>query len=92
MMKAQIIALSAFVTLAAGVGYAEEASHDTRQSNTGSTVSSTSEPSRERPDPFVLPRAADNSIPVRAGRILSAKELQRAGLNKDDVLPHVSVF
>jgi hypothetical protein len=77
----------------AGAGYAEEASHGTRGSNAGSGggASASVDNTPERPDWSGSVARAVNTVPVPAGRIMSPKELSRAGLKPDDVV-HVSVF
>ena len=93
-MNKKFVAILTAVSLMAGAGYAEEASHGTRGSNAGSGggASASVDNTPERPDRSDSVAPATNTIPVPAGRIMSSKELGRAGLSPDDVVMHVSVF
>lgn len=92
-MNKKFVAILTAVSLMAGAGYAEEASHGTRGSNAGSGggASASVDNTPERPDWSGSVARAVNTVPVPAGRIMSPKELSRAGLKPDDVV-HVSVF
>lgn len=93
-MNKKFVAILTAVSLMAGAGYAEEVSHGTRDSasNTGVSSGVSTESNRGRPDPFAMPPRPANTIPVPAGRIMSGKELSRAGLKPDDAVMHISVF
>lgn len=93
-MNKKFVAILTAVSLMAGAGYAEEASHGTRGSNAGSGggASASVDNMPERPDWSGSFARAVNTVPVPAGRIMSPKELNRAGLSPDDVVMHVSVF
>ena len=93
-MNKKFVAILTAVSLMAGAGYAEEASHGTRGSNAGSGggISVSVDNTPERPEPSSRLARPTNTIPVPAGRIMSNKELRRAGLKPDDVVMHVSVF
>lgn len=92
-MKNIFVAALAVASFTASFANAEEASHGTRGSQSGhggdhSSVNSTA----EKPDPISGVASPTSTIPVPAGRIMSTKELNRAGLKPDDVIMHVSVF
>jgi len=93
-MNKKLMAILTAVSLMAGAGYAEEASHGTRGSNAdsggGASVSVDNTP--ERPEPSSGSARPTSTIPVPAGRIMSGKELSRAGLKPDDTVMHISVF
>ena len=93
-MRNLFMSVLAVASITAGFGYAEEANHSTRGSNTnsGGGASASVDNTPERPDWSDSVARATNTIPVPAGRIMSSKELGRAGLSPDDVVRHVSVF
>lgn len=93
-MKNLFLSVLTVVGITAGFGYAEEANHSTRGSNssTGGGASVSVDNTPERPDWSDSAARAVTTIPVPAGRIMSSKELGRAGLSPDDVVMHVSVF
>ena len=93
-MRNLFMSVLAAASITAGFGYVEEANHSTRGSNTnsGGGASASVDNTPERPDRSDSVAPATNTIPVPAGRIMSSRELGRAGLSPDDVVMHVSVF
>jgi hypothetical protein len=93
-MRTLFMSVLAAASITASVGYAEEGSHSTRGSNpnAGGGISVSVDNTPERPEPSSRLARPTNTIPVPAGRIMSNKELRRAGLKPDDVVMHVSVF
>ena len=92
-MKNIFVAALTVASIVAGFAHAEEASHSTRGSQSGiggdhSSVNDTA----EKPEPISGSASPTSTMPVPAGRIMSPKELNRAGLKPDDVIMHVSVF
>ncbi|AYF03817.1 hypothetical protein PY32053_04290 (plasmid) [Paracoccus yeei] len=92
-MKNTFVAALTVASIVAGFAHAEEASHSTRGSQSGiggdhSSVNDTA----EKPEPISGSASPTSTMPVPAGRIMSPKELNRAGLKPDDVIMHVSVF
>lgn len=92
-MKNIFVAALTVASIVAGFAHAEEASHGTRgsQSGTGGDHSSVNN-TAEKPEPISGSVSPRSTIPVPAGRIMSSKELNKAGLKPDDVIMHVSVF
>lgn len=92
-MKNIFVAALTVASIVAGFAHAEEASHGTRgsQSGTGGDHSSVNN-TAEKPEPISGFASPTRTIPVPAGRVMSPAELNRAGLKPDDVIMHVSVF
>ena len=92
-MKNTFVAALMVASIVAGFANAEETSHGTResQSGTGGDHSSVSD-TAEKPEPISGSASPKSTIPVPAGRVMSPTELNRAGLKPDDVIMHVSVF
>ena len=91
-MKNIFVAALAVASFTASFASAEETSHGTKgsQSGTGGDHSSVNN-AAEKPDPVSGSVSPTSTMPVSAGRIMSPKELNKAGLKPDDVIMHVSV-
>lgn len=92
-MKNIFVAALTVASITASFAYAEETSHGTRGSQSGTGGDHSSENNTaEKPDPISGSASPTRTMPVPAGRIMSPKELNKAGLKPDDVIMHVSVF